>query len=93
MIMSYATDVYQRLDQEMPGQNAELIRLYSLLALVKGEDTTLEDVHDARSLSRMFTRPAHPAMVPFDQLSPEVQALDQEYCDAIRKVARGLSGH
>lgn len=90
MIPNYATEVYQALDRELPGQNAELLRLYSLLVLTEGVNTTLEHVHDAWALWRMFTRPEHVALVPFDQLTPEVQALDQEFVDAIHKVAREL---
>lgn len=65
----------------------ELLRLYALLALVRGEETSLEDVHDAWSTWRAGTRPDHPSLVPFGDLAAEVQELDRKYADAIRQVA------
>lgn len=65
----------------------DLLRLYALLALTSGEDTTLENVHDAWSCWLDATRPAHPALVPFADLPADVQELYRKYMDAIRKVA------
>ena len=84
---TYAQDTIDRLNREAPDQDPDLIRLYALLVLVKGEDTTLEDVHDAWALWRLSTRPDHPDLVPFDQLTSEVQEYDQPYRDAIARTA------
>jgi hypothetical protein len=65
----------------------DLLRLYALLALTVGEDVTLENVHDAWSAWRAVSKPDHPSLVPFAELSPEVQALDAPYAEAIRQVA------
>lgn len=89
---SYADQVVDRLDREIPGNPVELLRLYALLALVKGTATSLEDVHDAWAMWRIVTRPDHPDLVPFEDLTPEVQEYDRLYRDAIRRVAAGAFG-
>lgn len=85
---NYAQAVIDRMNDESPGEDPELIRLYALLALVKGDDTTLRDVHDAWSLWRTTTRPGHPSLVPFEELPTDVQELDQPYRDAISRASR-----
>lgn len=69
--------------------------VYAILVLVKGEDVTLKDVHDAWSVNILRTWDfeqfgAHRSVIPFDQLSPEVQAKDQNYVDGIKATARAL---
>lgn len=68
-----------------------LYRLYAVLVLVKGTGTTLEDVHDAWAAFTAGTRPDHRSLIPFDELTEEVQVLDAPYRDAIHAVARELS--
>ena len=68
---------------------------YALLVLTKGDQTTLEDVHNAWavSLNRTWNKEKHGqhySMIPFAQLKQEVQDKDQKYVDAIRDVARYL---
>lgn len=75
-----------------PDLPAELVDLYTLLALTRGEQTSLVDVHDAWSVWRMRTRPEHPSLVAFRDLSFEVQELDRPYVDAIHAVARRMRG-
>jgi hypothetical protein len=70
-------------DDDMP-----LYRIYAVLCLAKGTLTRPEDVHDAWAAWRATTRPDHPALVPFDALSAETQALDTPYVEAIHAVAR-----
>jgi len=72
----------------MQGLPAGLIRLYVLLVLVRGEDVTLADVHDAWCAYYTDRTPAHPCLVPFDQLSPLMQEREQPYADAIAQAAR-----
>lgn len=67
-----------------------LLLLYVLLVLTKGEDCTSEDVHDAWAVARQWTRPGHPDLVPFGDLTPEVQSYDVKYRDAIRVAALAL---
>lgn len=71
----------------------QLLRLYAVVALVLREEGICnEDVHDAWSAWRLDDKPDHPAIVPFDQLTPEVQELDTKFRDAIYKamVEQGL---
>jgi hypothetical protein len=85
--VSYASRVVAAVEAELPGEDAALLTLYALLALTKGTDATLNDVHDAWSLWRMSTRPDHPSLVPFSELSVAVQELDRPYMDAIHRAA------
>lgn len=85
---SYAHQMAARLADELPGLDAELANLYLLLALTRGTETTLRDVHDAWSVWRMNTRPDHPSLIPFEDLSAEVQQLDAKYRDAIHRATK-----
>jgi hypothetical protein len=72
-----------------------LMRVYSLLVMVKGEETTLKDVHDAWSvnINETWDRESngqHWSLIPFEKLKPETQAKDQNYVDGIRETARIL---
>ena len=82
-------------EQEIPDgysheQIMDLFREYALLALTKGKDTTPEDVHDAWSAWMATHDPDHDSLIPFDKLTPEVQAYDEPYCKAIHKHANSL---
>lgn len=88
---NYVDTTITALAAELPDCDFGLLRLYALLVFTCGTETTLEDVHDAWAVWRASTRPDHPALVPFDQLTPDVQALDGKYADAIRKVAHGVA--
>jgi hypothetical protein len=90
--VTYVADALAGVSAELPDLDSELVQLYALLALVKGEATSLADVHDAWALWRHRTRPEHPSIVPFEQLSAEVQELDRPYADGIRRVAKALRG-
>jgi hypothetical protein len=89
--MTYAQHALKVLNGNCPGLDPELAQLYALLALTRGTRTTLQDVHDAWAVWRCGTRPDHPSLVPFDQLTPEVQELDREYMNAIHRTARQVS--
>jgi hypothetical protein len=84
---NYVRVVLDRLTSVSPGLDPELARLYALLVLVKGEATTLRDVHDAGSVWRDRTRPS---LIPFEQLSRVVQLLDRPYATAIHKAGRAV---
>lgn len=89
---SYIKRTVAAMAREMPGEDPSLVRLYALLALTRGRATTRQDVHDAWALWRTATRSDHPSIVPFDQLSADVQALDQPYVDAIHRAVAALNG-
>ncbi|MER6605851.1 hypothetical protein ABT282_08020 [Streptomyces sp. NPDC000927] len=92
--MSYIDSTEKILAEELeaagwpaPEQDPGLLKLYTLLTLTKGKKVTLEDVHDAWSVWRRDAQPGHRSIVPFGDLSPDVQAMDQMYRDAIAKAA------
>lgn len=87
MATNYIDHICARLAALLPGCDGDLIRLYALLALVKGADVTNADVHDAWSVWAAVLRPDHQSLVPFAELAPEVQELDTKYADAIRAAA------
>lgn len=76
-------EVYPRL-----GERPERDDLYLLLVLIKGESVTLEDVHDAWSVWCARANPGHPSIVPFGDLSLEVQELDRKYMERIAAAAK-----
>lgn len=75
-------------DAEVPN---ELLDLYALLVLVRGMLCTLPDVHEAWAVWTLRERPDHRSLIPFDDLTPEVQALDGVYRDAIVAAAARTS--
>ena len=82
-----AKAIYDKVDKSGdPFQwHGSLYRLYALLGLILGADVDLVDVHDAWSVWTAHYQPDHPSLVPFDQLSTEVQELDRPYAEAIRE--------
>lgn len=85
--MTYIDHARQSLEKALPDQPPELLDLYLLLALCSGTETTAEGVHDAWAIWRSRTRSDHPAIVPFGDLTPDAQRLDDEYVEAIRQAA------
>lgn len=75
-------------EEERPDKNAEtLYRLYAVLALTKGKDTTLEDVHDAWAAWTAESDAEHESLIPFEELTKKIQEYDRPYMDAIHKCA------
>lgn len=79
-------------------RNANLVHLYALLVLIKGEEITLKDVHDAWAMDMNFRPRAgrcyghdHTSIVPFDDLSEETRNKDRKYVDTLRSIAREMS--
>ena len=66
----------------------DLFLLYAVLALVRGEDADRRDVHEAWVAWMDMRGEEHASMVPFDDLSSDVQAEDEPFAQAIRAVAR-----
>ena len=83
--MNYIESIKQELMKD--GISADYANLYALLVLVKGTGTTMEDVHDAWSVLTNPKRPDHKSLIPFAELSEEVQELDRKYMDSIHRVA------
>lgn len=75
---------------DLTGEYARLYRIYAVLALSLNTTTDLRDVHDAWSAWASHDRPNHQSLLPFEQLTEEVQELDRKYRDAIVRVSRNL---
>ncbi len=88
--MNYIQKIKQDLQKEynFPEEYIGLLDVYALLVLIKGEKCTNEDVHDAWSIWQNKTQPEHRSLIPFNELTKEVQDLDTEYRDAIIKVSK-----
>lgn len=95
---TYVDKVYEMIQKETGLKSKETLKMYTLLVLVKGKDTTLSDVHDGWSLVMNYKEPNppycyghdHKSLVPFDQLSKEIQDRDIRYMEAIHKVAEEI---
>ena len=72
-------------EQLLPGQAI----IYALLLRVAGLNTTAENVHDGWAAWRLLCRPndTHKDLIPYDDLNPATQILDEPYAAAIREVA------
>lgn len=90
-VPNYVQRVLDQLNSASPGLEPDLAQLYALLALTKGTYTTLRDTHDAWALWRNITNPAHQSLIPFDQLSIEVQELDRKYMNVIHAAVPPVS--
>ena len=73
-----------------PTGDIPLYRIYAVLALTKGKETTASDVHDAWCAWMLAVHPDHQSLKPFGELTMEVQRMDDLYVDAIHAVAREM---
>lgn len=91
---NYVRKIVKLLDEElrMPVEYIELLDVYSLLVLTVGEKCTKRNVHDAWSIWQNKIMPDHKSLIPFEELTGEIQNLDEQYRVAIVKVAHGLNG-
>lgn len=80
-------DEFKRILPDLPD---DLIELYALLAITWGQMTSAFEVHTAWAVWRNRTNPGHKSLIPFEDLEPDIKALDDPYVDAIRQVAINL---
>ena len=77
--------------EEIPDKGLELLfGMYAVLALTKGTSVTDSDVHDAWSLWATLYDPNSDSLVPFSELSSDIQSKDSKFTEAIVKIAEGL---
>ena len=84
--MNYIHDARLLIADDM--LHPDLERLYLLLVLARGTNTTLANVHDAWAIWKDTHHPSHPSLIPFDELSYATQELDRPFMDAIHRAAR-----
>lgn len=88
--MNYVQKVRDLLEEElkMKGTDYEdLLDFYGLLVMTVGKDCTQEHIHDAWSFWQNRTMPEHKSLKPFNELTKEVQDLDEKYRLAVVKVS------
>ena len=61
-----------------------LLDLYTLLLLTKGLRVTEKDVHEAWAIYTNKVNPRHKSLIPFEDLTKEVQNLDTPYTEVIK---------
>lgn len=76
---------------EPSAQDIALYRTYAVLSFAKGTATTAKDVHDAWSAWIVGLYPDHRSLKPFNELTPEVQAMDDLYVGAIQRAVEEAS--
>ena len=89
--MTYINKIRLALDKELNMSDSEyedLLDVYALLVLIVGENCTNEHIHDAWSVWQNNTDPEHRSLITFNQLTKEVQDLDEPYRQAVIKVAK-----
>lgn len=100
--MSYLAELADAIRNEVDpaalptGDTASLFRIYAVLALAKGHEVTVEDVHNAWVAWMSERDPDHRSIKPFDELPADVRTQDEPFVDAIRaalaKARRGEAG-
>ena len=95
MKTTYIDRITDKVAERTHIKNKYLVRLYALLVLVKGENITLSDVHDAWAMDMNFKPQTdrcygheHLSIVPFEELSTETQNKDQKYVNILRTIAK-----
>ena len=68
-----------------------LFLLYAVLALVCGQGVERRDVHHAWVAWKILQGEEHSSMVPFEDLSADIQAEDEPFVAAIRRVSARLA--
>lgn len=91
---NYIQNIQNLLEEElkMKGTLYEgLLETYGLLVCIVGENCTNEHIHDAWSIWQNKTQPEHRSLKPFNELTKEVQDLDEPYRQAVIKVVKSLT--
>jgi hypothetical protein len=86
--MNYVEKVRSQLRIELEGLDKELLELYTLLGVMLGTEVAKDYVHDAWSVWQNRKNPEHKSLVPFEELSPQIQDLDTKYVEAIIRAVK-----
>lgn len=86
---NYIADNRTLLEASLPGHPEDLLDLYVLIAVCRGTDTTLEDVHDGWSVHTNKECPDHDNLVPYSMLESGSEEHYYPALDAIHAAARG----
>lgn len=95
--MNYIQELADKIKSEVPSAllpdepNLDtLFAIYAVLLLAKGNETTLEDVHNCWSAWKSQKDASHNSIKPFVELSNKIQEQDRPFVEAIHAVARSL---
>jgi hypothetical protein len=90
--MNYIEELRQAIWAELPNLGEDLLDLYTLVGCVRGIETSNFDVHEAWSVWKNRTMPDHRSLIPFEELTAEVQDLDSKYRDGIIRAVKAVRG-
>ena len=96
MTSSYIADIAAEIRSAVPpdslpvGETRDLFLIYAVLALAKGVDVDVRDIHNAWAAWMSTKDPQHESIVPYDHLPPDVRREDDPYLAAVRSVAHRL---
>jgi hypothetical protein len=88
--MSYVDEIAQQIRNEvfpddLPESDLDsLFLFYAVLCLTKGSDVSRRDVHDAWSAWMTLRGEEHEALIPFDDLRPDLRAEDAPFVAAMQ---------
>jgi hypothetical protein len=75
----------------MPRENADALLLrYAVLLRAKGANVSNSDIHDAWAAWIAARDPTHTALIPYENLSEQVQEQDRAFATAVRRAAEEL---
>jgi hypothetical protein len=80
------------LENELDEPRRQLFLLYAVLAVVCSQAIERRDVHHAWVAWMELQGEVHRSMVPLEELSAPVQAEDDPFVEAIRRVSARLAG-
>jgi hypothetical protein len=92
--MNYLQEIAAKIRSRVPAEavpaddTTTLFLMYAVLLLVRGEDVSREDVHNAWVAWMSSRGGDHESAVPFSELDTETQAEDSVFVVAIRDTAR-----
>lgn len=92
-IEKLARSIHREVHGDRPLEPDEdvLYLIYAVLALSLGTRVTKRDVHDAWAAWMSSRDGTHKSLKPFEELEPAVQAEDEPYVQAIKRIARQLN--
>jgi hypothetical protein len=87
-----AAEIRRTADPDAASSDEDLLlyRIYAVLLLTKGKDVTAEDVHNAWAAWASEHESNSRNLLPFKELSLEVQRKDEPYAEVIRQVAEQM---
>lgn len=91
--MNYVETIRKGIAEQMPDADTKLIDLYALLGVVFGSAVNEEDVHNAWSVWQNEKDGTHRSLIPFDDLSADIQALYTKYVEIIRNAVEATHSH